>query len=130
MLDLNRQVIRNCPSVAYEGVVNREILKWCGFFALVALFVGWSIYLRNQILLVQYEIEEVTRENAKVLEQNQLLRAQFKALVSPGQVEEEARKLGMINLNQPGVVVLEGDRFGGPVRTYAQSRPGPKVMHE
>jgi hypothetical protein len=130
MIDLNRQTIRNQPAHAREGICNTQILKWCGLFAMLAVFVGWSIYVRNQILLVQYDLEQVTRENLLLAEQNQMLRAEFKSMLSPGQIEGEARRLGMVNPNQPGVVVLEGDPYGQPVRTYAQSRTTPKVMHE
>lgn len=130
MIDLNRQIIRNHPSSLQEGILNRQILKWCGLFVMLAIFFGWSIYVRNQILLIQYDLEKITRENTQITEENQLLRAQFKSMLSPGQIEGAARKLGMINLNQPGVLVMEGDPFGPAVRTYAQSRSVPKVMHE
>lgn len=131
MIDLNRQNIRNQPVSLQEGLCNPQILKWCGLFAMLALFVTWSIHVRNQILLVQYDLEQVTRENQLLLEQNQVLKARFKSMVSPSQIEEEARnKLGMIHLNQPGVRVLDGDGFGLAARTYAQSRQTPAVMHE
>jgi cell division protein FtsL len=122
MIDLNHQQISNRGLAGEEGIMPVEIIKWFGLFALIVVFLFCSVSFRNQILAVQYEIQELKRDNQKLVDQNDLLRAELKGLVRPVYLEVEAGKLGLVNPNQKGILTLEADRFRQLTPALAQSR--------
>lgn len=122
MIDLNHQQICNRGLAGEEGIMPVEILKGFGFCALVMVFLFCAVSFRNQILNVQYEIQQLKRENQRLVDQNDLLRAELKGLIRPAQLEMEAGKLGLINPNHDGILTLEADRFDRLNPALAQSR--------
>ncbi len=130
MTDLSSQEIVNRPMSGDGGATVFEFAKWFVVAScLVTLLVG-SVWVRDQSLTLRYQIEELNRGNKKLGEQNDLLRAEYNALVAPAEVERAARRLGLISSNDKRVLILDGD---GPVGTrdqIARIEPESRTLHE
>jgi hypothetical protein len=130
MVDLSSQEIVNRPMSGDGGAIVFEISKWFVVAAcLVTLLVG-SVWVRDQGLTLQYQIEELKRSNKKLGEQNDLLRAEYNALVAPAEVELAATGLGLISSNDKRVLILDGDRPVGDRNRTARMEPKSRTMHE
>lgn len=130
MVDLSAQNIVNRPFAGNDGTTFYEVAKWVALAGiLVALFLT-SASIRNEILVLQYGIEETRQNNETLKAQTDLLRARLQTLASPAEIERTAQKLGLISSNDARVLILEGGGFPAARNLVAQSDTTNPVLHE
>ncbi|UCF37130.1 MAG: septum formation initiator family protein [Acidobacteriota bacterium] len=131
MVDLYSQRI---PNKALEGSDGTTVFEVAKFLAVVGVLVALlvvSTSIRNEILSLRYEIEELKRSNAQLDEANQLLEIEYRSLATPAEIEEVAKEIGLISANDSKVLILEADRVYTPAPSQiAQSQIPREVLHE
>lgn len=130
MVDLGNQIIINRTYNGNEGATVFAIAKWVTVIGCVVALLLTSAAIRNQILSVQYEVQQLAVDNKTLVEQNDLLRVELQSLTSPTRVETTARELGLIKSNDDRVLILEGDGFAATKTSIAQVNGNPKSLHE
>ena len=130
MVDLGNQIIINRTYNGNEGATVFAIAKWVTVIGCVVALVLTSAAIRNQILSVQYEVQQLAVDNKALVERNDLLRVELQSLTSPARVEATVRDLGLIKSNDDRVLILEGDGFAAAQTSIAQVNDNPKSLHE
>jgi len=130
MVDLSNQIIINRAYNGNEGATVFAIAKWVTVIGCVVALILTSAAIRNQILSVQYEVQQLALENKQLGEQNDILRVELQSLTSPTRVEATARDLGLIKANDDRVLILEGEGFGASQTAIARAGEHPKTLHE
>lgn len=72
----------------------------------VALIVAYA-WLHTETLNINYQIEQLKKENMQLKETNAALRAEYSALIDPEKIDRQARQLGLTNSNHDSVRVLD-----------------------
>jgi len=100
-----------------------------GLFVALILSYAW---INNEILSIQYEMEQLKRENTQLIEGNNAMRAELNALTNPDKIERVARGMGLISSNHAEVMILDVDQIkAAPSENLlAESRPQTSVLHE
>lgn len=130
MFDYSNQVIVNRALNGNEGATVFSIAKWVTLTGLVVGLLATSVGIRDQILNVQYQIEELTNDNKTLSEQNDLLRAELQSLTAPARVEKAAHDQGLISSNDDRVLILDSGGFERARDKVAHWDNGPKALHE
>ncbi len=130
MVDLSNQIIINRAYNGNEGATVFAIAKWVTVIGCVVALILTSAAIRNQILSVQYEVQQLALENKQLVEQNDLFRVELQSLTSPTRVEATARDLGLIKANDDRVLILEGEGFAASQTAIARAGENPKTLHE
>ncbi|HLV00703.1 MAG TPA: hypothetical protein VKZ59_05520 [Acidobacteriota bacterium] len=132
MVDLNYQQISNrAIRTSDQGTIS-TMARWIsvgGLFVALILSYAW---INNEILSIQYEMEQLKRENTQLIEGNNAMRAELNALTNPDKIERVARGMGLISSNHAEVMILDVDQIkAAPSENLlAESRPQTSVLHE
>ncbi|MEJ2076882.1 MAG: septum formation initiator family protein [Acidobacteriota bacterium] len=130
MVDFSNQVIVNRALNGNEGATVFAIAKWVALTGIVVALLATSVGIRDQILNVQYKIEELTSANKNLSEQNDLLRAELQSLTTPARLEKAAHDLGLISANDDRVLILESDGYEKARDKVAHWDNRSKALHE
>lgn len=126
MVDLHQQRLANRAPL---GSMRSTSIKFAGWVAVGAVYLGlFLVYAWNhvQILDLQFQIEEARRENQRLQDAKDALRAEFRALTRAGKITRAAREMGLVSINQPEILVVQGDWPGtASLRAEAQSKAAP-----
>ena len=109
MVDCYLQDLINRPIKANNRTTYFEIVRWIcvsGFFVSLILAYAWS---QSEILNIQYQMEQLRRENEGLLELNTALRAEQSSLLNPETIDHQAKKLGLISSHQAQVKIFDLD---------------------
>jgi cell division protein FtsL len=130
MVDLNAQHVVNRTLGASEKTTILEVFKCISVASLVVVFLLSSAWIRDDILEIQYQIENLNRSNSELSEANGLLKAELNTLAAPAEIERVASELGLISSNNESVLVMAGDEPMPTQRQVAQTQIMPGVLHE
>jgi cell division protein FtsL len=130
MVDLNAQHVVNRTLGASEKTTILEVFKCISVAGLVVVFLLSSAWIRDDILEIQYQIENLNRSNSELSEANGLLKAELNTLAAPAEIERVANELGLISSNNESVLVIVGDEPMPMQRQVAQTQTMPGVLHE
>ena len=109
MVDFFQQQLTNRLLRADDRATYFEIARWICTSALVVGLVLSSAWSHNEILNIQYQTEQLRRENSDLLELNTALRAEHFSLINPETMDQQARALGLISSNRMEVKVLDSE---------------------
>ena len=133
MIDLNSQQIRNRNLEGSHGTTVFEVAKFLAFVAVVVGLLLTSAFIRDQMLSLRYEIEELKTSNEQFRDVNKLLRVEYQSLATPAEIERVATELGLTTSNDSKVLILESKTPHIPVAEpvqMAQSQSPRRVLHE
>ncbi|MFZ0427327.1 MAG: hypothetical protein WAO20_04355 [Acidobacteriota bacterium] len=130
MVDLCNQMIINRAANGNEGATVFAIAKWVTLTGIVVALLATSVGIRDQILTVQYQIEELTNQNKTLSEQNDLLRVELQSLTTPAKLEKAAQDLGLISATDDRVLILDSDGMEKARDQVAHLDHRPKALHE
>jgi hypothetical protein len=134
MVDMSVQrIANNSLSASSKRTVATQVAKWLSIIGfLVGLLLGYA-HIRDQNLMISYELERLKNANADLMERNQKLRVELNALMTPQEVERAAKSLGLISATSEAVIILQGDPVPKTEQTQlaqSRSRLPTGVLHE
>ncbi|HXK59413.1 MAG TPA: septum formation initiator family protein [Acidobacteriota bacterium] len=106
MVDFQCQQLRNRPICNERRSPLTEITWWCCLTCLLLGLVLAYAWFHNQIMDVNYQIEKLQNENARLREANVELRAEQARLMTPERIDQQARRLGLVTPDQGQVMIL------------------------
>jgi hypothetical protein len=109
MVDFFQQQLTNRLLRADDRATYSEIARWICISALLVGLVLSSAWSHNEILNIQYQTEQLRRENSDLLELNTALRAEHFSLINPETMDQQAKALGLISSNRMEVKVLDSE---------------------
>ncbi len=109
MVDFFQQQLTNRLLKADDRATYFEIARWICISALLVGLVLSSAWSHNEILNIQYQTEQLRRENSDLLELNTALRAEHFSLINPDTMDQQAKALGLISSNRMEVKVLDSE---------------------
>ncbi len=109
MVDFFQQQLTNRLLRADDRATYFEIARWICISALLVGLVLSSAWSHNEILNIQYQTEQLRRENSDLLELNTALRAEHFSLINPETMDQQAKALGLISSNRMEVKVLDSE---------------------
>ena len=109
MVDFFQQQLTNRLLKADDRATYFEIARWICISALLVGLVLSSAWSHNEILNIQYQTEQLRRENSDLLELNTALRAEHFSLINPETMDQQAKALGLISSNRMEVKVLDSE---------------------
>ena len=109
MVDFFQQQLTNRLLKADDRATYFEIARWICISALLVGLVLSSAWSHNEILNIQYQTEQLRRENSDLLELNTALRAEHFSLINPETMDRQAKALGLISSNRMEVKVLDSE---------------------
>lgn len=132
MVDMNFQQPNNRVLAASEKATYSEIARWAcvgGLFLALILTYAW---LQNEILNLQYQMEQVKKESSELRELNEALRVEYSSMVAPEKIDRVAKELGLISSNRVEVTILHAraPSAAPAARLVAESRSGKRSIHE
>lgn len=132
MVDLNCQQISNRTVRTNDRGTLSAMARWITVGGLFVGLVLSYVWIHNEILAIQYHMEQLKRENARLVEGNNAMRAELNALTNPEKIEKVARGMGLISSNHADVMILDADRIktSPSENLMAESRPQTSVLHE
>jgi len=108
-----------------------EITWWCCFGCLLLGLVLAYAWFHNQIIDVNYQVEKLQSENARLRETNTELRAEQAALMAPERIDQLARKLGLVTPDEGQVRILHAQYLQVPSEAVVAEAVYPrKPLHE
>lgn len=132
MVDYHRQQIRNRRVAGGDETTYAEIARWaCVIGVFVGLLLGYA-WIQMEILHLNYEIEQIRKENNQLEELNSALRAEQSSLLNPEKIDRQARELGLIHSSRAEVRVLKAEALPGrpSPNLVAEVNPTRKALHE
>lgn len=109
MVDFFQQQLTNRPLKADDRATYSEICRWIGISALLVSLVLSYAWSHNEILTIQYQMEQWRQKSSELREMNTKLRAERYSLISPETIDQQARKLGLINANRMEVKIFDAE---------------------
>ncbi len=109
MVDFFQQQLTNRLLKADDRATYSEIARWICISALLVGLVLSSAWSHNEILNIQYQTEQLRRENSDLLELNTALRAEHFSLINPETMDQQAKALGLISSNRMEIKVLDSE---------------------
>ena len=109
MVDFFQQQLTNRPLKADDRATYSEICRWIGISALLVSLVLSYAWSHNEILTIQYQMEQLRQKSSELREMNTKLRAERYSLISPETIDQQARKLGLINANRMEVKIFDAE---------------------
>lgn len=132
MVDLNCQQITNRAIQTSDQGTLSAMARWISVGGLFVALILSYVWIHNEILTIQYQMEQLKRDNARFAEGNNAMRAELNALTNPEKIERVARGMGLITSNHADVMILDADQIkAAPSENLlAESRPQTRVLHE
>ena len=109
MVDFFQQQLTNRPLKADDRATYSEICRWIGISALLVSLVLSYAWSHNEILTIQDQREQLRQKSSELREMNTKLRAERYSLISPETIDQQARKLGLINANRMEVKIFDAE---------------------
>ena len=109
MVDFFQQQLTNRLLKTDDRATYSEIARWICISALLVGLVLSSAWSHNEILNIQYQTEQLRRENSDLLELNTALRAEHFSLINPETMDQQAKALGLISSNRMEIKVLDSE---------------------
>ena len=110
MEDCYRQNIANRTVSADARSTYSEIARWVGVVALLVSLVVVYAWSHSEILQINYQMQQLRKENKELVEINTALRTEQSSLMNPEAIDREARKLGLVTSNRAEVRILDSTR--------------------
>jgi len=110
MVDCYHQSLSNRPISADNRTTYSEIARWIGVSALLVSLIVVYAWSHNEILQINYQMEQLRKDNEELVEINAALRTEQSALMNPESIDREARKLGLVTSNRAEVRILDSTR--------------------
>lgn len=132
MVDFFNQQFTNRPLGTSDRATYSEIFRWIAVGALFVSLILAYAWSHNEILNINYRMEQLRKENSELRENNTALRAEYSSLVSPENIDSQARQLGLITPNKAAVKILDSDiPISRPNQALlAQTTLQKKSLHE
>jgi hypothetical protein len=132
MVDFYQQQLSNRMLKADDRATYSEITRWILVSSLLVGLILSYAWSHNEILNIQYQMEQLRGDNNELGELNTALRAEHFSLVNPETIDQQAKKLGLISSNRMEVKVLDSDiPTSRPSQNLvAQSTLRKKTLHE
>lgn len=109
MVDFFQQQLINRPLKADDRATYSEIIRWIGISALLVSLVLSYAWSHNEILTIQYQMEQLRQKSSALQEMNTKLRAERYSLINPETIDQQARELGLINANRMEVKIFDAE---------------------
>jgi len=131
MVDYQCQLLRNRPTCSEQRSPLTEITWWCCLSCLLLGLVLSYAWFHNQIINVNYQIEKIQNDNARLRESNAALRAEQAGLMAPERIDQQARKLGLVSPDEGKVKILHARYIQVPNEgVVAEAVYARKPLHE
>ena len=109
MGDFFQQQLITRPLKADDRATYSEIIRWIGISALLVSLVLSYAWSHNEILTIQYQMEQLRQKSSALQEMNTKLRAERYSLINPETIDQQARELGLINANRMEVKIFDAE---------------------
>lgn len=109
MVDFFQQQLINRPLKADDRATYSEICRWIGISALLVSLILSYAWSHNEILTIQYQMEQLRQKSGELQEMNTKLRAERYSLINPETIDQQARELGLINANRMEVKIFDAE---------------------
>lgn len=107
MMDFQPRRLNNRTAAADPEATYWEIARWvCVGAVFLALILTYA-WLQTEILNVNYQMEQLKKDNNQLREMNTALRAEHSSLTNPEKIDRQARALGLISSNRAEVRILQ-----------------------
>jgi cell division protein FtsB len=131
MVDYHSQRLNNRLDSRYD----RSNLALIGLWVCVgSIFVGLMLayaWLRVEILDVNYQMEQLKRDNNQLRQATHALRAEHSSLASPEMIDRKARQLGLTSPDLKAVRFLDSTLHSPETGTVlAEAMHRKKTLHE
>jgi len=132
MVDFFNQQFTNRPLGTSDRATYSEIIRWIAVGALFVSLILAYAWSHNEILNINYRMEQLRRENSELRENNTALRAEYSSLVNPENIDSQARQLGLVTPNKAAVKIIDSDiPISRPNQALlAQTTLQKKSLHE
>lgn len=130
MVDFHLQRINNRPVTGEARATVWEITRCIGVGGLFLGLILTYAWLHMETLNINYEIEELKKENQQLREMNAALRAEYSVLVDPEKIDQQARQLGLTSSNHAAVRIVEATVLGPAANVLAESLQTKKIHNE
>ena len=109
MVDISAQQIQNKVPPASHQTTLSAMARWTAIGGLfVTLVIGYA-WIRNEMLDIGYQVEQIARENTILSKNIAALDAEYNSIVNPAKIDKVAREMGLIDSNAAGVTILEAE---------------------
>jgi cell division protein FtsB len=131
MVDYHSQRLNNRLDSRYDRSNLTLIGLWvCVGGIFIALIVAYA-WLRVEILDVNYQMEQLKRDNNQLRQATHALRAEHSSLLSPDTIDRKARQLGLSSPDLKTVRFLESPLPSPDTETVlAEAIHRKKRLHE
>ena len=132
MVDFFNQQFTNRPLGTSDRATYSEIIRWIAVGALFVSLILAYAWSHNEILTINYRMEQLRKENGELRENNTALRAEYSSLVNPENIDSQARQLGLVTPNKAAVKIIDSDiPISRPNQALlAQTTLQKKSLHE
>ena len=132
MVNFFNQQFTNRPLGTSDRATYSEIIRWIAVGALFVSLILAYAWSHNEILNINYRMEQLRRENSELRENNTALRAEYSSLVNPENIDSQARQLGLVTPNKAAVKIIDSDiPISRPIQALlAQTTLQKKSLHE
>lgn len=109
MVDFNVQRINNRALRTSDRVTFFQIFKWITVGCLLMSMTLSYAWIQHQILSINYEVQDLLTENARLTSQNEALAGRVRLKTTPDEVEARGRAMGLIPANEESVVIIDAE---------------------
>lgn len=130
MVDLNHQRINNRSVGPSDKTSLSEVSFWLVFGGCLVMLLLSYASLHEEILAINYKIEQIKQDNAELYQINNALRAEYSVLVNPQEIEATAKGMGLISANEAQITIIDGTPADPALNQVAQTRTQPEIIYE
>lgn len=132
MVDFFNQQFTNRPLGTSDRATYSEIIRWIAVGALFVSLILAYAWSHNEILNINYRMEQLRKEHGELRENNTALRAEYSSLVNPENIDSQAKQLGLVTPNKAAVKIIDSNiPISRPNQALlAQTTLQKKSLHE
>lgn len=132
MVDFFNQQFTNRSLGTSDRATYSEIIRWIAVGALFVSLILAYAWSHNEILNINYRMEQLRKGNSELRENNTALRAEYSSLVNPENIDNQAKQLGLVTPNKDAIKIIDSDiPISRPNQALlAQTTLQKKTLHE